>query len=206
MELKEIYQKAKKEVSKINRDEFLKYLKNCSEGARNDILSKDGASDYYLWLVGLMRVLRPWQVVELGGAMGASALCMLYGLPKDSIFYSITLEEDGLEFSFIKESYPQLIKVIGDDLDLACWPKDLGWKATEVLFIDTKHEGNQLRQELDLYLPLLSKGTLVLLDDIHLNLGMHQVWLSIPYPKMDVSTLHHSGFGMFYTYIKLDCT
>lgn len=198
MELKEIYQSSLKRIEKLGFEEsVLEHVKHEDRAWRDVKNKKDWL--YYQWLAALMDVLKPKQVVELGGAMGVSALCMLSKLPKDSKLYSITLEEEGLEFSFIKKSYPQLIKIVGDDLDLRVWPKDMDWKATEVLFIDTEHTKDHLTKELELYLPLVGKGTLVLLDDIHLNSGMFEVWRSITHPKLNVSTLHHSGFGIFQT-------
>ena len=127
--------------------------------------------------------------------MGVSALCMLSTLPKESKLFSTTLKEHGLEFSFIRESYPQLIKIVGNDLDMSIWPSDMDWKATDVLFIDSEHSYQQLKNELSLYIPLIGKDTVVLLDDIHLNEEMFRAWLEIEYPKLDISRLHKSEIG-----------
>ena len=196
--LEKLRNRVARELEKFDLNEVLPYLKYISAGGMNDVKSEDGQSNYYQWLTNLMKVNKPRQIVELGGAMGVSALMILAGLPKKSKLYSITLEELGLEFSFIKEKYPQLRMIIGNDLDLSSWPKDLDLEKTDIWFIDTEHEANQLRSELRIYRPFFKKGAIVLIDDIYLN-DMYQVWLEITYPKLALPELHWSGFGMFIT-------
>ncbi|MEK7112631.1 MAG: class I SAM-dependent methyltransferase, partial [Patescibacteria group bacterium] len=141
--------------------------------------------------------LKPRRVLELGGAMGASALMMLSSLPKESRLYSITLSEGGLEFSFVKENYPNFVPIVGDDLILTNWPKDLDLHKADLWFFDSEHNYNQLKSELELYRPFFKKGAVILIDDIKLNEGMWQAWVEFPGDKFDVSVyLHHSGFGI----------
>lgn len=195
MKAKDVFSKVRKEFENYQLAKAEPFLKHLSEGARNDVRDKDQVG-YYQWLACFVKVFKPKQIVELGGAMGASTLMMLSELPKKSKIYSITLKEHGLEFSFVKEDYPQLIQVIGDDLDLKSWPKDLDWKKTNVLFIDTEHTYPQLKAELDLYLPKLKKGTIILLDDIKISEGMWRAWVELDLDKYDASVLHWSGFGI----------
>lgn len=194
--LKELSDLAFEELKTFDVRGILPDLKDVSEGSVNDVMDVPGTL-YYMWLACLMRVMKPAQVVELGGAMGTSALVMLSQLPEESKLYSITLEEHGLEFSFIKTHYRNLTKIIGNDLDLSLWPEDMDWSKTDLVFIDSLHTGEHLQKELDLYLPLLKPGTIVLLDDIRINDGMWDVWLSIDKPKLNLSRLHWSGFGAF---------
>lgn len=175
---------------------ILPELKNVSAGSVEDVMDTPGTC-YYQWLACLLRVMKPKQIVELGGAMGTSALVMLSQMAEDQKLFTITLEEHGLEYSFIKTNYPNLTKVIGDDLDLSLWPKDLDWSKTDLVFIDSLHTGEHLQKELDLYLPLLPKGCVVLLDDVHINDGMWETWLNIKQDKMYLGRLHWSGFGLF---------
>src|SRR3990167_8668119 len=192
MTAKEITERAIQERSKLKLSDFMPYLKDSSEGGIRDVMDW-GNVGYYQWLTALMKTEKPKQVVELGGAMGVSALMMLAGLPKDSKLYSITLVEHGLEFSFIKENYQQLVKVLGDDLDLNNWPKDLDLGKTDIFFVDTLHTTDQLTKELELYKPFFKKGAILLLDDIHMA-ELEPVWNSLTYDKYD-SGLHEFGFG-----------
>lgn len=194
MNLVELHRQVMRELETFDVEAIMPELTNVAEGSLKDVLDRQN-SLYYQYLTCLTRLQQPTQVVELGGAMGTSALCMLPEMPSASKLYSITLEEHGLEFSFIKKDYPQLVKVIGDDLDLNSWPKDLDFSKTDILFIDALHTKEQLEAELALYLPLIGKGKLIILDDIKFDRGMWEAWLNIQNPKLDVSVLHHSGFG-----------
>ena len=117
---KELFEKIKPLWEKYDLKEAEKYLVGLSEGARKDVEDKKD-SGYYQWLPVVVKHLRCQQVVELGGAMGASALMMLSALDTTSKLYSITLKEGGLEFSFVKEKYPNFVPIVGDDLDLKSW-------------------------------------------------------------------------------------
>ena|SRR3990167_6603002 len=196
MNLVELHSSVMEELETFVVAGVLPALKGASDGAVRDVLDTDN-SYYYQWLACLMRVLKPQRVVELGGAMGVSAIVMLESLPAESKLYSITLPENGLEFSYIKTEYPNLIKVVANDRDINVWPKDLDWGKTDVLFVDAEHTKDEVQRELDTYLPLIGPGRLVIMDDIKLNPGMWEVWLGLDKNKLDVSELHHSGFGIF---------
>ena len=167
-----------------------------AEVGLRDVRNKTG-SGYYCWLPGFIELLQPKQIVELGGAMGVADIMILRTLSEDDHLYSVTLAENGLEFCYIKKNYPNFIPVVGDDLDLDNWPKDLDWDQVDLIFFDSEHSEDQLTKELDLYFPLLKKGTILLFDDIHLNPGMDNVWRSLKCEKYDLtSSLHWSGFGL----------
>lgn len=195
VDLKTVTERAFKELENFRVETILPDLKHCSQGGLNDVLNTQD-SLYYQWLACLMRTYKPKQIVELGGAMGVAALTMLSQLPEDAKLYSITLEEHGLEFSFIKTEYPQLTKIVGDDSDLSVWPKDLDWSKTDLLFIDAEHTAKAVLREMEQYLPLIGKGKLVLMDDIKMD-ELWPVWLGIQNEKLDLSILHHTGFGGF---------
>lgn len=172
------------------------YFGGISQGSLSDIKNKKEVG-YYQWLPVLIKHLKPTQVMELGGAMGASALMMLSSLPKESKLYSITLPEGGLEFSFVKETYPNFVPVVGNDLNLKNWPKSLNLAKTSLWFFDTEHNYHQLKSELELYRKFFKKGAVVLVDDIHLNEGMFRAWIEFPGDKFDATPwLHWSGFGL----------
>jgi predicted O-methyltransferase YrrM len=172
------------------------YLKGLSPGARNDIENKKEIG-YYQFLPVLVDHLKPEMVVELGGAMGASTLMMLSSLPKGSCLWSITLPEGGLEYSFVKENYQNFVPIVGNDLSLKSWPKEVKLEKTDIWFIDTEHTYQQLSSELKLYKKFFKSGAVILIDDIKLNQGMYKAWLEFPGDKFDASTwLHWSGFGI----------
>ena len=184
----------------FNVQPILPALKYANDGAIEDVLNTNGCA-YYQWTINLIDIMKPTQVIELGGAMGVWTICALYNLPLTSKLYSITMSEYGLEFSYIKDKYTNFYPVIGNDLDLSLWPEDLNWNKTDILFIDSLHTEEHLRKELDLYLPLIRKDTLILLDDIRLP-ELLPVWEDIAKGKYGKSEciektdpLHYSGFG-----------
>lgn len=198
MDLKELVKQTLEARDKLDKGKLFKHLSDISSGAWRDVMDLDQCGNY-LFLSALMQVLQPKQIIELGGAMGVGTLCMLATLSSDSKIYSITLEEHGLEFSFIKRDYPNLIKVIGDDRDLSVWLKDMELGTTDFWYIDSEHTEIQLRKELELYTPFFKKGTIIALDDIKINPGMEKVWneLKEKYESVDLTReCHFSGWGI----------
>lgn len=193
---KELFEKVKPLWESYEVSKAEPYLKGLNEGSRNDILSRS-QSGYYQFLPVLVEYMKPKILVELGGAMGAAALMMLSSLPKESRLYSITLEEHGQEFSFVKENYPNFVPIVGDDLNLDNWPKELNLAETDLWFFDSEHTFAQLHAEIELYKPFFKKGAVILVDDIHLSEEMFRAWREFPGDKFDASVwLHWSGYGI----------
>ena len=193
---KELFEKVKPLWEKYDLKQAEPYLEGLSDGSRRDVEDRDKVG-YYQFLPCLVEYLKPKTVVELGGAMGAASLMILSSLPRDSRLYSITLTENGLEFSFVKEKYPNFVPIVGDDLKLENWPKELNLGQTDLWFIDSAHNYAQFHAEIELYKPFFKKGTVILIDDIKLNEEMFRGWLEFPGDKLDVTNwLHYSGYGL----------
>ena len=196
MKAKELFEKVKPLWEKYDLTKAEPWLKGLSEGSRRDILDKTNVG-YYQFLPCLINYLGPRVIIELGGAMGAAALMMLSSLPKESRLYSITLEEHGLEFSFVKEKYPSFVPIVGDDLILSNWPKELDLAQTDLWFFDSLHSYDQLHKEIELYKPFFKEGAVILVDDIHLSEEMFRAWLEFSGDKFDATAwLHWSGYGI----------
>lgn len=191
-------EKLYKQVKEVDFTIDMKPFSKCNDGAVRDVVDTE-RSGYYQWLPRLMKLNKPAQVVELGGAMGVACIAMLQTLPKTSKLYSITLEEHGLEFSFLDKEYSNLVKIVGSDLDLNNWPADLDLSKTDIWFIDSEHSYEQVRAEIDLYKKFFKEGSILLFDDIHINDGLSRVWEEIkneiPGDKYE-SDLHYSGYGI----------
>lgn len=198
MTLPEIVEKTTERLKTFKVEGVLPALRFAHHGTNDleDILNTNGNA-YYQWSSCLMEILKPKQVVELGGAMGVWDIMVLHTLPEDSQLWSITLYENGLEFSYIKDDYPNFHPVVGDDLDLTKWPKELDLATTDLWFIDTIHTYEQVKKELDLYTPFFKKGALILFDDIRMNEGMTKMWHELSYEKIELTNpLHYTGFGL----------
>ena len=197
MTAKQISDKAFERLKTFDVRGLLPALRNANQGAIDDVLNTNGNA-YYQWGACLVDVVKPKQVVELGGAMGVWAICVLYHLPSDSKLYSITLAEHGLEFSYVVDNYPNLVKIIGDDLDMNNW-KGIDLSKTDLWFFDSLHTEKQLRSELKLYSPYFKKGTIILFDDIR-QPELWPVWSDLIKDCRDYVELtnpcHYSGYGM----------
>lgn len=168
------------------------------EGQRLEVLNQNqrGQNLYYQWLACLMKVVTPKQVVELGPASGISTIAMATQLDTDAKLYSVDIDES-LAWKWMKYDYPQVTKILGDDLDMEIWSKNVDLKKTDVWFMDTLHTKEQLAKEVELYSPFFKEGAIVVLDDIRME-GLWDVWNSLPYDKCETTfPNHYSGFGHF---------
>ena len=160
------------------------HLELVGDGQKLEVMNqaKNGDTLYYQYLACMVRFLQPRQVVELGAANGVSSIMMLTEMPKDSKLYSVDIDPS-IAWKWMKHDYPQLVKVLGDDLNMAIWPGDVDLGKTDLWFIDTLHLKGQLEKELALYKPYFNKSAVVVLDDIRIP-GMWEVWEGLPYDKL----------------------
>lgn len=199
--VKELVEKALERLKTFHINSFIPALRGLNDGAWEDVLNTNGVA-YYQWIPGFLEELKPRQIVELGGAMGVWDLMVLNGSYQDFDLWSITLPEHGLEFSYVVDKYKNFHPILGTDLDLSNWPKELDLSKTDLWFFDAEHTEEQLRKELDLYHPFFKKGAIILIDDIH-SFGLDPVWNDLKsgkWGKLDcfdgTDPLHFSGYGI----------
>lgn len=167
----------------MTEEEYLKYQNNTGH-------------TYYMFLNKLVHILKPKNVVELGTAVGRSALFMMLALPEDGKLVTIDkipyITVDLMNF----KDDPRLVQINGNTLDSNVYgqvPYNI-----DLLYVDSDHNHNHVRNELMWYQPKLRNGAMVVMDDIHISSGMTELWDSLPYDKIDVgSHIHSSGFGIF---------
>lgn len=195
--LKDITEESLERLKTFDVRPCLPALRAANEGAVEDVLNINGCANYQWWPI-ILEMLEPSQVIELGGAMGVGTIMMLQSKYQDFHLYSITLAEGGLEFSYVVDKYPNLTMVVGDDLDLTNWPKDLDLSKTDIWYIDSLHTEVQLRRELELYTPFFKKGAIIVFDDIRMP-ELYGVWkeLTEKYESVEVTNpLHYTGYGV----------
>lgn len=179
----------------VNR--ILPDLELVGSGQIQEIKNESGRSNqYYQWLACLVRLVKPKQVVELGAASGISTIMMASELSPDAKLYSVDIDPN-IAWKWMKKDYPQVIKILGDDLNMAIWPGSVDLGKTDIWFIDSLHTYKQIRSEIDLYKPYFKKGAIVILDDIRLP-EMGAIWDELDYDKCENTNPNHfSGFGFF---------
>jgi cephalosporin hydroxylase len=195
--LKRLQEVRKITGKKIDMARVMPYIQHVEAGSWADIVQ--GHADYYKYLPLVVEKFKPQQVVELGSAAGTSALMMLSYLPDNATLYACSIPEPEGEFRFIKEDYPNLKLIRGDDLDLSVWG-DIDLSKTDIWFWDTDHNYEQITAEYKLYKPFLKKGCLVFIDDINLNEGMKRFWSELKEEKLALPEWHtylSTGFGVF---------
>ena len=160
----------------------------------NEVKNGNGQNLYYRWLACLVRLLKPIQIVELGAASGISTMMMATELDKDAKLYSVDIDP-AIAWKWMADDYPQVTKILGDDLNMAIWPGNVDLGKTDIWFIDTLHYGYQLKREIETYKPYWKRGAIVIFDDIRLN-DLYEIWDSLPYDKFENTfPCHYSGFG-----------
>lgn len=193
--LQEIVDESMKKLKTFNIRPMFPALRAANEGAIDDVLNTNGCANYQ-WIPGLIEIVKPSQIVELGGAMGVWDVMVLNGPYQDFQLHSITLEEGGLEFSYVVDKYSNFHPSLGDDLHLENWPKELDLTQTDICYFDSLHTAEHLQKEIDLYTPFFKKGTILIFDDIR-SFGLWPVWKKLPYEKVEVTNpLHFTGYGI----------
>jgi predicted O-methyltransferase YrrM len=158
--------------------------------------------EHYKLLVGLVELLAPKLIVELGTATGLSAIAMRSALPAGGRIVTY----DVLDWN----AYPNTVLEEADFADgrIEQRREDLstpaGLKANEqvlrdadFIFVDALHDGEQERRFVRGFEQVgLARGPIVMFDDIRLW-RMLAFWREIARPKLDLTSFGHwSGTGL----------
>jgi predicted O-methyltransferase YrrM len=158
--------------------------------------------EHYKLLAGLIQVLKPKKVIEVGTFAGLSALCMLAGLPPKSNLTTIDIvpwsEIDSTVILSSDFDDGRFQQVLGDlsnrhffdtfkselsdcDFLFIDAPKDVIFETTLLMFLETI---------------TLKKDVIVVFDDIR-QWNMLSIWRDIKRPKLDLTSFGHwSGTGI----------
>lgn len=158
--------------------------------------------EHYKLLAGLVSVLQPRLIVEIGTATGSSALCLKQFQPKGARLAT---------FDVIPwRKYPATVLTEADFADgtLVQYVDDISQPAqiakhkalfaeADFIFIDAAKDGRQEQLFLDNFETIEFKHNPILLfDDIRLW-NMLKIWSDIKRPKLDLTSFGHwSGTGI----------
>lgn len=182
-------------MKSFDENEILPKLHRANDGAIEDYLNTNGCANYQ-FMACLVDLVKPKQIVELGGAMGVGTICLHHYLSQDSKLYSITLAENGLEFSYVDKPYPDNLNlIVGDDLDIKNW-KGVNLSKTDLWYFDSLHTHEQLSKEIKLYKSYFRKGAILMFDDIRMD-ELWSIWDELEYDKVELTDpLHYTGWGL----------
>lgn len=185
-------------LGRLNLEDYVPYWIKMDDYGKAVIYNriKETPSLYEKWLLCLVDEIGANQAVELGAWRGISTCMILAGLPQHARFYSVDI--DPLSWGYVPED-SRLTKIIGDDLDLNIYPKDLDLSKTNFWFIDTNHTQEFFQKERTVYEKFWRPGTVVAMDDVGRKSGftLWKEWDKLPYDKIELPTLHYTSFGLF---------
>lgn len=189
----------------------LEAIRNAMEVSLDDISARMKTPPYYpnIWpgehyklLAGLMLVIKPRIVIEIGTGAGLSALSMKKYLPRDSKIITFDIidwksySNSCLQKSDFKDG--KLVQYVDDLSNHAVVTKYIQLlKQTNIIFIDAAKDGIMEQRLLDnfKYIAFHTK-LLIIFDDIHVW-NMLKIWRDISLPKLDLTSFGHwSGTGI----------
>lgn len=161
------------------------------------VLNGGQGGGYYHWLALLTRIMQPRRVLELGSRYGVSTIMIYSELPRDSQLVSVDTLRDQRYAPEEMWQDSRVRFVFGDCLDLAIYGDDIPVDV-DIFWTDTVHTYEQVRDEFDVYEPLLADEALVVVDDILVS-DKGRFFEEAPYARYDLTALcHGSGFGVLH--------
>jgi predicted O-methyltransferase YrrM len=161
--------------------------------------------EHYRLLAGLVDILQPTTVIEIGTGQGIGALSLADRLPSGGrvVTYDIIPWTEIAESVLRPEDFSsgRIEQRRGDLSDPGTFERELPvLRGAELIFSDASKDGVFESALLTMLLPaLVDSRRLLVLDDIRL-LKMLQVWRDLPLAKLDATSVGHwSGTGLAFT-------
>lgn len=150
---------------------------------------------YYRFFHEFVKSCKPENVLEIGTYHGTSAAHLAYADPYCKI---VTMDIDASSIDRIERiasdrNLGNITTLTGDSFRILSEAEKFG--PFDVLFIDAVHDFVHCYGEYLLYRPLVRDGGIIFFDDIHLGSEMDSAWGMIADPKVELPTLHYTGFG-----------
>lgn len=158
--------------------------------------------EHYRFLSGLVQIIQPKTVIEIGTGTGLSALAMLKFLPEGGRLVTFdTVDWRQLPTSLLNGSDFQDKRLhfasddLADPLSIAVYHGLLS--EAELFFIDASKDGTtEIKLLKNLATIPFKNPPLLVFDDIRL-MNMIPIWRAIRQPKLDVTSFGHwSGTGL----------
>jgi len=159
--------------------------------------------EHYKLLAGIVQVLKPKLVIEIGTAKGLSSLSMKKFLAQDAMIvtYDIISWKDYPNGNYLTEADfkdGRLIQYTDDlsSVDIFRKHSDLLSKA-DLIFADAAKDGMQEQLFINNFKQLkFANSPIVVFDDIRLW-NMLKIWRDLDLPKLDITSFGHwSGTGL----------
>ena len=162
-------------------------------------------TNYYYFLAGLVRSQRMTRVLEIGTNCGGAIMSMSRGLNKKNIPKSklVTVDIEYKNQDGFKE-YSHIERITGDSLSRNIIKKvgERFDKPVDLIYIDSLHEYEHTRKNIDIYAKSLNPRYIAL-DDIRQCDSMVKLWNAITrefkenaFDASEISIRKGAGFGI----------
>jgi predicted O-methyltransferase YrrM len=184
------------------RTRLMDLEKRCSEPDLTWVRSWPG--EHYRLLGGLVEVLKPSSIVEIGTFKGHGALALAERTDVPVVTYDIVQWNDFPETALrVTDMAPvgRIEQRLGDLGDAAYRDTQVdAIRAADLIFIDGPKDGAWEQHAIpDILDVLTDRRRLIVLDDIRL-MAMVQLWRDLPHVKLDLTSFGHwSGTGLLWT-------
>jgi len=195
LEIDSILKKIKQEVESRSYQLPQKYLQLTFKDPEMTSYVNGQGGFYHQFLALFTRYTQPENILELGNAFGVSTIMIASELLPNAKLTTVDILKDQRYVPEFVYKDNRIRFVYGDDLDLNIYgnniPQGIDW-----WFTDTVHFYQQIRDEYNVYEPLLKDGAFILIDDIWVK-DKGKLFQELPFEKWDLSSwCHHNGFGL----------
>ncbi len=160
------------------RDADMPWAGKAMARSSEEVRSQPRMGRVFAWLAATRK---PGVIVEVGTAFGVSGMYWVAGLEQAGGGELLTFDPNETWHAIASRNIARISpratavpRTMEDALD-----GTLGGRAVDLCFIDAIHTGEFVRAQLDLILPRLSPGALVLLDDITFSDDMAACWRAL---------------------------
>ena len=158
--------------------------------------------EHYRLLAGLVTLLKPSLIVEVGTGSGASAVAMKQALPPNGKIVTFDL----IDWPHAPEGILRPEHFVDKRLEHSCddVTSDDGWakhrplfERADLFFIDAAKDGVMEQRLIDRMRAAQRRApAIVVFDDIRLW-NMLRIWRQLPWPKLDLTSFGHwTGTGL----------
>lgn len=158
------------------------------------LLEMDDTSVYYKYLYNILSKFKGEETftVELGTFKGRSTAFLAEGNPDGKVL-TVDLSPQE-EFKSVNAKYSNVESFLGrsDSKELLDSIPD---GSVDICYFDTEHEYGVVSKEVEVWLPKIKSGGIMLFDDVYMNDGMKKFWREQSYKKGSSTDLHWTGFG-----------
>ncbi|MBI1331444.1 MAG: hypothetical protein GC165_01040 [Armatimonadetes bacterium] len=159
------------------------------------VYGRDPSNPYYDLLYWTAKEFQPRLIVELGTCTGGSTSHLAAGTKGKVVSIDIDQRD---ETRRKLEAFDNIELIEGDTRDAVLASEISNRGPIDLLFIDTDHTAEQVREEMALYGPLVRNGGLILFDDIRMHPCMSKWWDELSEDKLEMPELHWTSFGVVF--------